>query len=158
MRIGARGNKVDRALRQDGAASRAMSECARRPPARVGWPGILLVLVAAAFSLGACGSISEKMASTLSSMPGIGLPEATPERSDTPRAYPAVHDMPQQRASTVLSEAEQKTMEADLVAVRTQQQSPRSRQRPPRPPPARRPRRRPRRPPQPPAPRRSIKA
>jgi hypothetical protein len=47
-----------------------------------------------------------------------GLPEGPPERPSKPSAYPAVHDMPPPRRSTVLTEAEQKELEDDLVAAR----------------------------------------
>jgi hypothetical protein len=51
-----------------------------------------------------------------------GLPEGTPERSATPVAYPAVHDMPPPRNSTVLTADEQKKAEAELAAARTAQE------------------------------------
>jgi hypothetical protein len=35
-----------------------------------------------------------------------------------PYAYPAVHDMPPPRGSTVLTDAEQKKLEDDLIAAR----------------------------------------
>ena len=47
-----------------------------------------------------------------------GLPEGAPQRSNKPSAYPAVHDMPPPRGSTVLTDAEQKKLEDDLIAAR----------------------------------------
>jgi hypothetical protein len=47
-----------------------------------------------------------------------GLPEGTPQRPATSSAYPAVHDMPPPRANIVLTDAEQKKLEGDLVAAR----------------------------------------
>jgi hypothetical protein len=46
-----------------------------------------------------------------------GLPENTPQRPATPAAYPAVHDMPPPRTN-MLTDEEQKKLEADLVAAR----------------------------------------
>lgn len=74
--------------------------------------GALLLVLA----VGACTS-------TLSELPAAigGLPAGTPERSATPIAYPAVHDMPPPRTSTVLTDDERKKAEAELAAARDQQ-------------------------------------
>jgi hypothetical protein len=63
-------------------------------------------------------------ASTFGELPAAvgGLPEGTPERSATPAAYPAVHDMPPERNSTVLTAAEQKKATAELTAARAAQE------------------------------------
>ena len=50
-----------------------------------------------------------------------GLPAGTPERPATAAAYPAVHDMPPARASALLTEEEQKKVEAELAAERDRQ-------------------------------------
>jgi hypothetical protein len=50
-----------------------------------------------------------------------GLPEGTPERPQTTPAYPAVHDMPPPRNSTVLTEEEKKRVEAELAVMRAEQ-------------------------------------
>jgi hypothetical protein len=71
-------------------------------------------LVAGTVILAGCGSM---IADHLPSAAG-GLPEATPQRPATPAAYPAVHDMPPPRATTVLTETEQRKLEDDLVATR----------------------------------------
>jgi hypothetical protein len=47
-----------------------------------------------------------------------GLPEGMPQRPATPAAYPAVHDLPPKRDSTVLTDEEQKKLEDDLIAAR----------------------------------------
>ncbi|MEA2964931.1 MAG: hypothetical protein QOI46_5029 [Alphaproteobacteria bacterium] len=67
-----------------------------------------------AIGLGGCSS-------TLSSLPTQlgGMPADTPQPSAAPVAYPAVHDMPPPRGSTVLTDAEQKKLEDDLIAART---------------------------------------
>ena len=50
-----------------------------------------------------------------------GLPEGAPERPATAAAYPPVHDMPPVRAAPMLDEAQQKKLEADLIATRNRQ-------------------------------------
>jgi hypothetical protein len=50
-----------------------------------------------------------------------GLPESAPKRADVPPGYPAVHDMPPPRTTTVLDVEQQKRMEADLIAARNRQ-------------------------------------
>jgi hypothetical protein len=47
-----------------------------------------------------------------------GLPEGAPQRPAKPGPYPAVHDMPPPRGQAVLTDAEQKKLEDDLVAAR----------------------------------------
>ena len=47
-----------------------------------------------------------------------GLPDGTPQRPATSMPYPAVNDMPPPRATTVLTDAETKKLESDLVAAR----------------------------------------
>ena len=47
-----------------------------------------------------------------------GLPDGTPQRPTTSMPYPAVHDMPPPRATTVLTDAETRKLEDDLVAAR----------------------------------------
>ena len=51
-------------------------------------------------------------------MPVVGLPANTPERPAEPLAFPAVHDMPPQRTTAVLTADEQRTMERELVSAR----------------------------------------
>src|SRR5262249_18828521 len=47
-----------------------------------------------------------------------GLPHGPPQRRGTSGPYPAVHDMPPPRATTVLTDAETKKLESDLIAAR----------------------------------------
>jgi len=51
-----------------------------------------------------------------------GLPAGAPARPETPYEYPAVHDMPPDRASTPMTEAEQVRLEKELVTVRDRQE------------------------------------
>ncbi|HVY56286.1 MAG TPA: hypothetical protein VHA77_00380 [Xanthobacteraceae bacterium] len=75
----------------------------------------LLALVGLGVLLAGC-------ASTIADLPSpVGLPTGTPERSATPAAYPAVHDMPPPRSTTVMSEDEQKKAEDALMAARDRQ-------------------------------------
>ena len=84
-----------------------------------GFPRSVLVamLIAAAVGLAGCSAgsmVGDHMPTAL-----CGLPEGAPQRSTKPSAYPAVHDMPPPRGSTVLTDAEQKKLEDDLIAART---------------------------------------
>jgi hypothetical protein len=92
-------------------------------PIRFGRLGAAVAAAVAAAGLAACSTVSEKMAGTLSEMPGIGLPAGVPERPAEQLAYPAVHDMPPPRSAAVLSEVEQQKMEDDLVAARDAQRA-----------------------------------
>ena len=89
---------------------------------RMGRVGRLAIVIAAAAGLGGCASMSEKVASTASELPVIGLPAGAPERPAEQFAYPPVHDMPPPRSAVLLSEVEQQKMEDDLVAARDAQQ------------------------------------
>ena len=51
----------------------------------------------------------------------IALPAGAPERPATPHVYPAVHDMPPERAAPMMSEDQQERLESDLVAARNRQ-------------------------------------
>jgi hypothetical protein len=78
----------------------------------------VVAALAAAASLAGCASMSERLAGTASELPGIGMSAGAPERPAQTMAYPAVHDMPPQRSSAILTEIEQQKMEDDLVAAR----------------------------------------
>jgi hypothetical protein len=54
--------------------------------------------------------------------PSMGLPTGAPDRPATPYEYPAVHDMPPDRASAPLSEEEQVRLEKELGSVRDHQE------------------------------------
>lgn len=73
-------------------------------------------LVAVAVVLAGC-SAGSTVADHLPNAVG-GLPEGTPQRPTTSMPYPAVHDMPPPRATTVLTDAETKKLESDLIAAR----------------------------------------
>jgi len=51
-----------------------------------------------------------------------GLPTGTPQRATAAPEYPAVHDMPPPRATAVLTEDEKKKVEAELAAMRAEQE------------------------------------
>jgi hypothetical protein len=77
----------------------------------------LAALLAGAVGLAGCSAgsmIGDHMPTALG-----GLPEGAPQRATKPSAYPAVHDMPPARGSAVLSDAEAKKLEDDLIAART---------------------------------------
>jgi hypothetical protein len=71
-------------------------------------------LIAAAVALASCGStIADRMPTAAG-----GLPEGSPQRPTAPSSYPAVHDMPPVRATPMLSDADAKKLEDDLIATR----------------------------------------
>jgi hypothetical protein len=72
-------------------------------------------LLASALVLSACAAtnIGDQLPTAVG-----GLPQGAPARPQTQPEYPAVHDMPPARNSTVLSGAEQKKLEEDLAAAR----------------------------------------
>jgi hypothetical protein len=74
-------------------------------------------LIVGAVSLAGC-SAGSMMADHMPTAAG-GLPEDAPQRPTKPSAFPAVHDLPPPRGSTVLTDAEQKKLEDDLIAART---------------------------------------
>ena len=81
-------------------------------------PRLLLATMAVVFSatmLTGCGTI---IADHLPTAVG-GLPEGGPDRPSKQGNFPAVHDFSTPRASTVLTDAEQKKLEDDLIAART---------------------------------------
>lgn len=52
-------------------------------------------------------------------LPGeLGLPAGAPSRPAAPYQYPAVHDMPPDRATSTMTEAEQVELEKELQAAR----------------------------------------
>jgi hypothetical protein len=81
--------------------------------------GVVAALLTTAIALNLAGCSSTLFSEIPSSVGG--LPAGTPERSSTPAAYPAVHDMPPPRSDTVLTDAEQKKIQSDLNAARDQQ-------------------------------------
>jgi len=77
-----------------------------------------LVALALAVTLAGCAAT---IADHLPTQAG-GLPANAPERSVEPAAYPAVHDMPPPRDSTVLSDEEVKKAQDELIAARNRQE------------------------------------
>src|SRR5262245_21007128 len=61
------------------------------------------MLLALGMSLAGCSSMIDHIPTSLG-----GLPEGVPARPQVQPAYPAVHDMPQQRPETPLTDAERK--------------------------------------------------
>jgi hypothetical protein len=72
-----------------------------------------MLLAAALAPAGCASSIADRMPTAIG-----GLPENAPQRPQTPPAFPAVHDRPPQRSSTILSGSEQKRLEDELAAER----------------------------------------
>lgn len=70
------------------------------------------------------GAMLSGCTSTFANLPWVGEPAGIPERSETPAAYPAVHDMPPARETKPLSEQERKDLETELVATRQRQANP----------------------------------
>jgi len=52
----------------------------------------------------------------------LGLPAGAPARPATPYEYPAVHDMPPDRATSPMSEEDQLKLEKELANVRDRQE------------------------------------
>jgi hypothetical protein len=74
----------------------------------------LLAVVILSVAMSSCAST---IADHLPTAAG-GLPENAPERPAVDPAYPAVHDMPPQRASAPLTSEEQRKLQQDLIAAR----------------------------------------
>lgn len=76
-----------------------------------------------ALILGVCAVLGACSTGQIDSLPANlgGLPQGTPERPAAPPAFPAVHDMPPQRAAPMLDEDQQKRLEDDLIATRNRQ-------------------------------------
>src|SRR5260370_23227528 len=77
---------------------------------------VVAALISAARVLAGCSGGST-VADHLPTAIG-GLPEGSPQRPTTSSGYPAVHDVPPARPTTVLTDAEQTKLEGDLVAAR----------------------------------------
>ncbi len=77
--------------------------------------GTLLAL-AGAGALASCASMGGDIPASIG-----GLPQGVPERSSTPVAFPAVHDMPPPRTGKMLTEDEKKRAEAELAVMRAEQ-------------------------------------
>ena len=75
------------------------------------------LICAGSVVLAACSSVLSEMPTQLG-----GLPGGTPQRPAAPPEYPAVHDMPPSRTPAVLTEEEKKKVEAELAAMRAEQE------------------------------------
>src|SRR3954469_5199091 len=69
--------------------------------------GVLLLALPA----GGCSS-------TVADLPLIGVPADAPPRPKQVGAYPAVHDMPQDRPEAAMDATERNKVSADLIAAR----------------------------------------
>jgi hypothetical protein len=80
-------------------------------------------LAVAALAVFVATTLSACSSTMFSEMPATvgGLPAGAPDRPATPAAYPAVHDMPPPRDDVVLTSAQQKKAQADLLAARDRQ-------------------------------------
>lgn len=78
------------------------------------------LLLALGCALSACSSTS------FSDLPPAlgGLPQGVPERPAVQPAYPAVHDMPPERSTAIMTDEELKRAQAELVAARDRQAPP----------------------------------
>jgi hypothetical protein len=90
-----------------------MAVVARQRPGWAPWLAILMALGMAGCTSASLGDLPPQLG---------GMAAGTPERPATPSAYPAVHDMPPPRQDVVLTPEEQKKAQADLTALRTQQE------------------------------------
>ena len=100
-----------------GVGVMSISRSRRNWPRRASWPRRALaaaLLTAGALILAGCsvGTIGDHMPAAVG-----GLPEDTPKRPATPASYPAINELPPPRAD-MLTDEEQKKLEADLVAAR----------------------------------------
>jgi hypothetical protein len=73
--------------------------------------GALLLL---ALPVGGCST-------SIADLPLVGVPADAPPRSKEPGAYPAVHDLPQDRPETPMNSTEQAKISSELIAARDRQ-------------------------------------
>ena len=71
-------------------------------------------LLAAALALGGCST-------SIADLPGVGVPTDAPARPKEAGAYLPVHDLPPDRDEAAMKPAEQKKIEAELIAARDRQ-------------------------------------
>jgi len=83
--------------------------------------GSFQAIAAIALAAAVCGCSPGVMIDKLPS--GVGEPTATPDRPATPYTFPAVHDMPPQRADTLMNEQQQVDLQKDLEAERAKQEA-----------------------------------
>jgi len=71
-------------------------------------------LLAAALASSGCST-------SVADLPGVGLPADAPARPKEAGAYLPVHDLPPDRDEAALKPAEQRKVEAELIAARDRQ-------------------------------------
>ena len=71
-------------------------------------------LLAAALAAGGCST-------SIADLPGIGVPSDAPARPKEAGGYLPVHDLPPDRDEAAIQPAEQKKIEAELIAARDRQ-------------------------------------
>src|SRR3954447_21910535 len=74
----------------------------------------------------ACGALLLALpvggcSSTVADLPLIGVPADAPPRPKQTGAYPAVHDMPQDRPEAAIDANQRNRVSADLIAARDRQ-------------------------------------
>jgi hypothetical protein len=106
--------EVKFAARQRLAKPLALQHAGRADGRRLGRPLAAVLLLGL---LAGCASAFDALPHAAG-----GLPAATPARSAEQAAYPEVHNMPPDRRAPVMTEAEQKQAEKDLIAIRDKQQ------------------------------------
>jgi hypothetical protein len=79
--------------------------------------GACVAALAVMAALGLAGCSGSMIADHVPTAMG-GLPDEAPARPTGDQVYPAVHNMPPARATTTLSDVQQKALQDDLVAVR----------------------------------------
>lgn len=74
-------------------------------------------LLAAALAVGGCST-------SIADLPGVGVPTDAPARPKEAGTYLPVHDLPPDRDEAAMKPAEQKKIEAELIAARDRQAGP----------------------------------
>lgn len=112
---GASGLAICAAMRQTADSPMPMPMSTSRSLASFGRSSVAaLLLLAGTMILAGCSSVVDHVPSAVG-----GLPEGAPQRPAAPPAYPAVHEMPPARPTTVLTDEEQTKLEADLAKARS---------------------------------------
>jgi hypothetical protein len=83
-----------------------------RDGSRKAWTVTALVMLA--LSVGGC-------ATSIADIPLVGLPSDAPARPKEAGAYPAIHDLPADRAQSALEPSEQVKIQKELIAARDRQ-------------------------------------
>ena len=78
--------------------------------------GAILALILALPVFTSCSTVLSQLPESMG-----GEPASMPERSATPAAYPAVHDMPPPRTDAVLTEKQRQDATSELDEIRARQ-------------------------------------